>query len=50
MAELEPTVLLAHSPRPWMQEVHFFLVDHGGALVQGYVLSLQRTRPSLGGL
>ena len=39
MAELEPTVLLAHSPRPWMQEVHFFLVDHGGALVQGYVLS-----------
>ena len=35
----EPSVLLAHSPRPWMQEVHFFLVDHGGALVQGYVLS-----------
>lgn len=32
-------MLLAHSPRAWMQEVHFFLVDHGGALVQGYVLS-----------
>ena len=35
----EPSVALAHSTRGWAQELHFFLMDHGGALVRGYVVS-----------
>ncbi len=35
----EPSVALAHSTRSWAQELHFFLMDHGGALVRGYVVS-----------
>ncbi len=35
----EPAVVLAHSPRGWAQELHFFLMDHGGAVVRGYVVS-----------
>jgi len=35
----EPAVMLAHSIRGWAQELHFFLMDHGGALVRGYVMS-----------
>ncbi len=35
----EPSVALAHSTRRWVQELHFFLMDHGGALVRGYVVS-----------
>lgn len=35
----EPTVALAHSTRGWAQELHFFLMDHGGAIVRGYVMS-----------
>jgi MinD-like ATPase involved in chromosome partitioning or flagellar assembly len=35
----EPTVVLAHSFRGWAQELHFFLMDHGGAIVRGYVMS-----------
>ncbi len=35
----EPAVMLAHSVRGWAQELHFFLMDHGGAMVRGYVMS-----------
>jgi MinD-like ATPase involved in chromosome partitioning or flagellar assembly len=35
----EPSVALAHSTRGWAQELHFFLMDHGGAIVRGYVMS-----------
>lgn len=35
----EPAVMLAHSIRGWAQELHFFLMDHGGAMVRGYVMS-----------
>lgn len=35
----EPSVMLAHSIRGWAQELHFFLMDHGGAMVRGYVMS-----------
>lgn len=35
----EPVVVLAHSPRQWAQRLHFFLMDHGGAIVRGYVMS-----------
>jgi MinD-like ATPase involved in chromosome partitioning or flagellar assembly len=35
----EPTVVLAHSTREWAQDLHFFLMDHGGAVVRGYVVS-----------
>ncbi len=35
----EPAVMLAHSIRGWAQELHFFLMDHGGAIVRGYVMS-----------
>ena len=35
----EPAVMLAHSIRSWAQELHFFLMDHGGAIVRGYVMS-----------
>lgn len=35
----EPTVVLAHSTRSWAQDLHFFLMDHGGAVVRGYVMS-----------
>jgi MinD-like ATPase involved in chromosome partitioning or flagellar assembly len=35
----EPTVVLAHSARGWAQDLHFFLMDHGGAVVRGYVMS-----------
>ncbi|MFC2176939.1 MinD/ParA family protein [Actinomycetota bacterium] len=35
----EPAVMLAHSIRAWAQELHFFLMDHGGAIVRGYVMS-----------
>jgi MinD-like ATPase involved in chromosome partitioning or flagellar assembly len=35
----EPAVMLAHSMRGWAQELHFFLMDHGGAIVRGYVMS-----------
>lgn len=34
----EPIVALAHSQRGWAQELHFFLMDHGGAMVRGYVV------------
>jgi len=37
----EPAVMLAHSTRRWAQELHFFLMDHGGAMVRGYVMSPQ---------
>lgn len=40
MAELRaPAIVLANSSRPWMHRLHFFVVDHGGALVAGYALS-----------
>jgi MinD-like ATPase involved in chromosome partitioning or flagellar assembly len=35
----EPTVVLCHSTRSWAQDLHFFLMDHGGAVVRGYVMS-----------
>ena len=35
----EPAVVLAHSVRGWAQDLHFFLMDHGGAIVRGYVMS-----------
>jgi len=31
--------MLAHSARRWAQDLHFFLMDHGGAMVRGYVMS-----------
>ena len=34
-------MLLTHSPRLWVRELHFHLVDHGGALVHGYALSAE---------
>lgn len=34
----EPTVALAHSQRGWARDLHFFLMDHGGAVVRGYVV------------
>ena len=37
----EPAIMLAHSPRPWAQELHFFLMDHGGATVRGYVMTAE---------
>jgi hypothetical protein len=35
----EPAVVLAHSVRGWAQDLHFFLMDHGGAIVRGYVMT-----------
>jgi MinD-like ATPase involved in chromosome partitioning or flagellar assembly len=35
----EPIVVLAHTVRDWAQDLHFFLMDHGGAIVRGYVMS-----------
>lgn len=32
----EPTVMLTHSIRSWNRELHFFLMDHGGALLRGF--------------
>ena len=37
----EPRLLLTHSARSWVQDLHFHLIDHGGALVHGYALSAE---------
>ncbi len=36
----DPAVVLAHTLRPWAQQLHFFVMDHGGAVVRGYAMSL----------
>lgn len=45
MTELrDPAIVLANSSRSWMHQLHFFVVDHGGALVAGYALSPEDVR------
>ena len=39
----EPAVMLTHSPRGWAQELHLYLMDHGGAVVRGYALGREDT-------
>ena len=47
MGELrEPAIVLANSSRRWMDQLHFFVVDHGGALVAGYALSAEEALSS----
>ncbi len=36
----EPSVVLVHTMRPWSQQFHFFVMDHGGAVVRGYATSV----------
>ncbi|MFQ5554145.1 MAG: hypothetical protein ACE5GC_02085 [Acidimicrobiia bacterium] len=38
---VEPVVVLAHSPRDWAQRLHFFVMDHGGAVVRGYAMTVE---------
>jgi MinD-like ATPase involved in chromosome partitioning or flagellar assembly len=40
----EPSIALAHSIRGWAQALHFFIMDHGGAIVRGYVMSPEDAR------